>query len=160
MFLVRKWMAERANRKGWLALAVAAATLGPWGELPAQPEDPRSLATAYRERGFRYLEDGSPQAALGQFFAAVEADPTDMRSHLAIGMVQAEHGRLADAIDHFESALAIDPDFAQAHFHRALALDRTGQADAAIDSYHEALRSAPDLVPARYMLSAALRKTG
>ena len=113
----------RARRDAWLILAVAA-TLAPWCGLSAQ--DNALTASAYRERGFQYLKDGSPQAALGQFYAAIEADPGDSESHLAIGIVQAERSRHGDALAHFEDAIAIDPDFSQAHFHRAMALDRTG----------------------------------
>ncbi len=121
---------------------------------------PPVLRGLSHELGFRYLKEGSPQAALGQFHAAVQADGGDKRSRLAIAVIQAEHGRLTEALEEFEAAVAIDPDFAEAHFQRGLALERAGQAGDAVASYHQALRSAPDLIPAMYALSGALRNRG
>ena len=142
-----------------LVIAFAAATALGDG-LAAQTTEPKALATKHRELGFRYLREGTPQAALGQFHAAVEADRDDKHSRLAIGMIQAEHGRLSVALDQFAAAVAIDPDFAQAHLHRGLALQRAGLANDALASFHEAVRSDPDQIPAMYALSAALRKRG
>ena len=108
-----------------VALTFAAVALG--GGLAAQIAEPEVAATKHRELGFRYLQEGSPQAALGQFHAAVETDPNDKHSRLAIGIIQAQHGRLAGALDQFEATIAIDPNFAEAHFQRGLALEKSGR---------------------------------
>ena len=158
---VRNWTPGQTVGAACMALAVAFAAATALGDgLAAQTAEPKAVATKHRELGFRYLREGSPLAALGQFHAAVEADRGDKRSRLAIGMIQAEHGRLSEALDEFAAAVAIDPDFAEAHLQHGLALERAGLADDALASYHEAVRSDPDQIPAMYALSAALRKRG
>ena len=117
-------------------------------------------ASAHRERGRTYLEQGNVGAALAELRVAAEKDPRDAVARDLIGVALGESGMLDAAVASFEDALRLDPRLAQAHFHLGVAQERGGKVAEAIRGFQEAVRLEPRLTEAAYGLALACARVG
>lgn len=76
---------------------------------------------------FEYLRRGEPGAARPPAEEAVQRQPHYFASHLALGQVMFELGRLQEAIAAFELAVTLAPESAQTHFMLSRAYARAGR---------------------------------
>ncbi len=73
----------------------------------------QTSADGITQQGIAQFKQGNMQAAMGQFRAAVQANPNDAVAHDYIGVILAESGRLNEAIAEFDQATRLDPAFAR-----------------------------------------------
>jgi tetratricopeptide (TPR) repeat protein len=114
----------------------------------------QTSAGGLAQQGIVQFKQGNMQAAMGQFRAAVQANPKDGVAHDYIGVILGESGRLNEAIVEFDQAIRLDPGLPDPHFHLGLAYKETGRINDAISEYQEALRLNPAMLEAQYSLSA------
>ena len=112
------------------------------------------------QQGIAQFKQGNMQAAMGQFRAAVQANPNHAVAHDYIGVILGESGKLNEAIVEFDQAIRLDPRLPDPHFHLGLAYKQTGRINDAISEYQEALRINPAMLEAQYSLSAICARVG
>jgi len=122
-------LAARQVAAGKMSDGLATVKLG----LELFPEDAalRSLAQqtsadGITQQGIILFKQGSMQAAMAQFRAAVQANPGDAVAHDYIGVILAESGRLNEAIVEFDQAIRLNPGLPDPHFHLGLPTNRQG----------------------------------
>ena len=90
--------------------------------------------------------------------AAIRIRPDFVDSHINLGNLLDDLGRLPEAIARYREALALNPANPLLRYNLALALERGGAGEEAIGHYREALRLDPAFSQARLRLEAALRR--
>jgi len=120
----------------------------------------RTSADGLTQRGIIQFKQGDRQAAMAQFQAAVQSNPSDAVAHDYIGVILGEAGKLNEAIVEFDHAIRLHPELPDPHFHLGLAYKQTGRINDAISEYQEALRLNPAMQEAQYSLSAICAKLG
>lgn len=121
----------------------AEARLAPW--LAAHPADARALFDA----GYVADEQNRPDAAVGFYRRAVEADPLSFEAHLELGLLLARQTKPTEARPELATATQLDPGVAgaqsKARGWRALAeIDRADNPDAASEDLLQALKLSPE----------------
>ena len=99
------------------------------------------------------LEESDPEQAAGAYRQALALDPGHADSHVNLGCLAHEAGRLREAEQHYRAALATRPDDATAAFDLGVALEDLDRFDDARAAYERALASAPDCADAHYNLA-------
>lgn len=119
-------------------------------------------ADAHLNLGEWMRRTGRPEAALGEFAAAVRAAPTVPEYRFALANVLAgTPGRLAEAIEAYRQAVRLRPDYMEAHSNLGAALGRAGLQAEALGEYRIAARLAPADARVHANLAHALaRKPG
>ncbi len=100
------------------------------------------------DRGCQNFQDGDIEAAVEEFTAIAEADPTDGRAAEALAFLHAEAGRGQAAIAECDRAVACGRDTLVVVVARGRAHLQLGNAAAAAAAAVDALRIAPDCRPA------------
>ena len=110
--------------------------------------------------GIEAGRQGDRQRALGEFRAALEADPTDLiaRHNLAVSLTR--NGDLAGAEAQYREILDRDPANSQAAFGLGNLLAQQGRLEEAIAQLRRSLEGADDFKQARMNLAAALGRAG
>jgi len=124
------------------------------------PARASASAAGMFERGSALFSAGDNDGALLCFRKALEADPSDARSHNALGAVLTLRGELDAAARELRSAIALDPGNAEARYNMGNVLKQQGKLREAAASYREALAEAPDLLPAQVNLGVVLNELG
>jgi tetratricopeptide (TPR) repeat protein len=65
----------------------------------------------YTARGVEKLKLGNPDAAAGDFEAAISLNAADAQAHYNLACIYATGGRKAEALEHLEAAVRIDPEY-------------------------------------------------
>jgi len=111
-------------------------------------------------RGIAKQRMNQPEAARGDFIAAVNHNPNDPRPRDAMARLALQHGAPEIAREQFEAALAAAPSYGPARLGLALLNEREGRASQAAEDYRAALALAPRWRPARVRFGAALVAAG
>jgi tetratricopeptide (TPR) repeat protein len=120
----------------------------------------QTLSNGHLQQGIAQFQQGNFQGAMGEFRAAVAANPEDAVAHDYIGMILGESGEITAAITEFQQAARLDNSLAGPHAHLGLAYAKTGRTQTAILEYQEALRLDPKMLEAQYGLSEICTKLG
>lgn len=170
------WWLRRWAFPGWrsaVALAVAAAILLFCGLTARRNRDYRSELALFADTaakrprnayaranyGTALLAAGRPEAAVGQFEAALRLRPAYPIAEDDLGNALLELGRTAEAIAHYRAALKFDPGLADAHNNLGGALARLGRLAEAEAEIRAALRLQPDDAEAHNNLGGILAGT-
>lgn len=115
-------------------------------------------AEAYLERGNAHRSLVEPDAALADFQAAADLNPTLAEAHAGIAMIYVERNDQRHALEELNKSLSIQPNI-EAYYQRGLILDAQGEHKKAIDDYDLAIavaRDAPYMYRARAMAKQSL----
>ena len=111
-------------------------------------------------RGIARQRMNQPEAAQGDFVAAVNHNPNDPRPRDALARLALQHGALEVAREQFEAALAACASYGPARLGLALLSEREGRPGQAAEDYRAALALAPRWRPARVRFGATLVASG
>jgi tetratricopeptide (TPR) repeat protein len=120
-------------------------------------------AKTYFELGEALEQKGNVAEAVGQYKAALNADPTSSRNEAVyadLGYALARTGKLEDAIASFNKALDATPGDPRAHAGLGAAMLDEGRLDESISHCQKALDADPDSAPAHNTMGAALARNG
>lgn len=106
------------------------------------------------------LEASDPEQARLAYQKALALDPTHADSHVNLGCLEHEAGRLGDAERHYRAALAIRPDDATAAFDLGVVLEDLGRLEEARAAYQQAVDRTPDCTDAHYNLARLCDRLG
>ena len=106
------------------------------------------------------MEEKDPQAAIELYHRIVEIDPSNAFSHVNLGRLYHEGGRLQLAAKHYCEAIKFDRNCALAHFDYANVLDDLRHFDASIREYEIALKICPTYGDALFNLADLLERRG
>ena len=109
--------------------------------------------------GLVFEEQGNINEAINSYLGAIEARPSDFKSHNNLGNLLKSKGRLDEAERHFRVALQINPNFVQAYFNLGVVLRLQGRIDEAIKQYSQALQIQPD-ANTQYNIGNAFQSQG
>lgn len=138
---------------GILAAGLLLSSLGPLAVLFESP----APAPAAADGEHRHLETSE---ALKTLEAAVQANPQDAMSLIALGNAYYDEGKWPQATDTYARALAVEPKNVDVRTDMGTALYYQGKAQEAIDAYHLALKEKPDHLNAHMNLGIVYRSTG
>ena len=108
------------------------------------------MPEAYVERGNAHRSLGESDAALADFQAAVDLNPTLADAHNGIAMIYVERHDQRRALEELNKSLSLKPTV-EAYFQRGQILEAQGDHKKAIEDYDRAIGEAPD---APYMYRA------
>jgi tetratricopeptide (TPR) repeat protein len=91
---------------------------------------------------------------------ALDLDSKSPDGHMAMAILMATTGRLAEAIHHFRIVLKEHPQLAQVRANLATALYESEQFEESIVEFEKALKIEPSLIKAKLTYASALRKSG
>jgi tetratricopeptide (TPR) repeat protein len=112
----------------------------------------------YLERGNAHRALGESDAALADFQAAADLNPSFAEAHTGIAMIYLERNDPRRTLEELNRSLSIQPNI-EAYYQRGLILDAQGEHQKAIDDYDKAIavaRDAPYMYRARAMAKQSL----
>jgi tetratricopeptide (TPR) repeat protein len=115
-------------------------------------------AEAYLERGNAHRSLAEPDAALADFQAAADLNPSLTAAHNGIAMIYIERHDSRRAVEELGKSIAIQPNI-EAYYQRGMILESQGEHQKAIDDYDQAIalaRDAPEVYLARATAKANL----
>lgn len=112
------------------------------------------------ERGESLLASGDAAAAEPLFREAIEADPSDGRAHLDLGLALEMLERLEDAEGAYRAAIEASPQLAEARNNLGVLLRDTERTAEAVEVLREAVRVRPGFASAHLNLALALEESG
>lgn len=138
---------------GILAAGLLLSSLGPLTVLFESP----APAPVAADGTHRHLEASEALKALE---AAVQANPKDAMSLIALGNAYYDEGKWPQASETYARALAVEPNNPDVRTDMGTALFYQGKTKEAIDAYHLALRAKPDHLNAHMNIGIVYRSTG
>jgi len=108
----------------------------------------------------RDLEPVSADRAMDAYLRSLRADPGHVDSHLNLGRMLHEDGRLGEAEGHYRQALAAAPDSSTAAFNLGVVSEDLGRSGEAKRAYRRALEHEPGLSAAHFNLARLLEREG
>ncbi len=120
------------------------------------------MPQAYLERGNAHRILGEPDAALADFQAAADQDPTLADAHNGMAMIYLERRDQRHALEEFNKSISLRPTV-EAFFQRGQILEAQGDHQKAIDDYDRAIaeaRDAPYMYRARALAKSSLGDAG
>jgi tetratricopeptide (TPR) repeat protein len=105
-------------------------------------------------------EDADPAGAEAAYREALARDPTHPGSHLSLGFLLHQSGRLEEAVSHYRLAADADPLDGLAAFNLGVSLEDLGRKDEAIAAYRRAIVADPELADAHYNLGRLYEEAG
>ena len=106
------------------------------------------------------LHLGDQAAALPALLAAIEQNPRDVDTMLALGVAAGQRGLIADSVEWFTRATRIRPELPLAWLNLAVSLEQSGDLPRAEAMYREAIRWQPDSSAAHEHLANLLAVRG
>ncbi len=166
---LRAWLRRRTVRAGALLACLTVVTGAcaprltplPTVTTPAHPdyvypEVPPVFArpelTLRLDRGWTFLQAGNPEAARGEFSAALSANPRFYPAEAGMAYARLAEGDAEGAASAFERALARDAAYVPALVGRGDALLALDRPDEAAEAYRAALEARPELPEVRRRL--------
>ena len=116
--------------------------------------------TAHYNLGVALDDLGRPEAAIGEYQAAVLIRPKFVQARINLGLDLDKLGRGNDALAAYETAVAVAPDMADARINLGDALFTRGKNEEAVHQLKEAVRLAPNSASAHNSLAASLYTQG
>lgn len=110
--------------------------------------------------GAALLEAGDAQAAIREFRAALQAQPSNADAHGNLALALERSGETASALKEYERALALAPGHAKAANNRAVLLAKLGRTDEARRAFEQLVQSNTQSADAWANLGAFLRESG
>ena len=110
--------------------------------------------------GLAAYAKGDVAGSVGQFTAAVEADPSNAQALNNLGQALVRSGRAREAIPYFDRAVAAASSEWTYHFNRAKAHGELQEWGSAVAGYREAARLFPDDYATAFNLARALQANG
>lgn len=106
---------------------------------------PRSLATAYNNRGLAYDDKGDYDSAIADYTKSIELHPDAVTYHNRC-VAYRDNGDADSAISDCDQAIKLRPTYADAYNDRGLAYHDRGDFDRAISDYDQAIKFDPDAI--------------
>lgn len=106
------------------------------------------------------LEDVDRERARDCYRRALELEPDHAESHVNLGCLDHEDGKLEDALAHYRAGLASAPDDLTAAFDLAVVLGDLGRDGEARAAYEAVLRADPDCADAHHNLARLCERLG
>ncbi len=127
-------------------------------------QQPSGNAAALLAQGKQAEDRGEFPQALGDYEAALLADPNNAEVNFKIGLLKGQFGDFTGAAAAFQAALQTAPNFAKAHYNLGLTMvaasGNTPQWARALAEFRAALALQPDYAEARNMVGVGLLETG
>lgn len=117
-------------------------------------------ASAEVARGEALLARGDAAGAEPIFRAAIEADPSDPRAHLDLGLALEMLERFEEAAQAYRAAIEADPGLAEARNNLGVLLREQGETEEAVSVLREAVSARPGFASAHLNLALALEDAG
>jgi tetratricopeptide (TPR) repeat protein len=106
------------------------------------------------------LESSDPKAAIDAYLRALEHDVEHADTHVNLGRLLHEGGRLREALAHYQLAAAARPGDPVALFNCGVALEDLGQVEEAIAAYRGAIAADRAQADAHFNLARLYERTG
>lgn len=103
-----------------------------------------TIAIAYNNRGFSYIEAEQWDLAFEDFKKAIEILPTYAYAYSNIGSIYFLKEQYDLAIQYFNKTLSLDPEHAKSHNILGLIYEKKGQLDLALKKFNTAVELEPD----------------
>ncbi len=155
----RLWSPESGQFVFDFERARAADSAAPVRALPCADLERERDAEGWYRLGCE-LEAGDPEHARTAYARALDLAPTHADTHLNLGCLDHEAGRLADAEVHYRAALAARAGDATARFDLAVALEDQQRVDEAREAYLACLADDPAYAEAHYNLARLCERAG
>ena len=126
----------------------------------AAMRDMLKTSQQFIKRGLAAYEAGNYQEAKKQYQEAIQQDPTDANTHLALAWVQEILGDLNAAELATDKALSLDANLAKAHYNKATLLERANNNELALTHYRKAVLNDEEALPPRLLLANSLMRNG
>jgi cytochrome c-type biogenesis protein CcmH/NrfG len=137
---------------GILAAGLVLSSLGPLAVLFESPAPAPASSEAHQ-----HLEASEATKVLE---AAVQANPKDSMSLIALGNAYYDEGKFPKAAEIYARALEVEPNNPDVRTDMGTALFYQGKSKEAIDAYHRAIHDQPDHLNAHMNLGIVYRSTG
>ena len=115
----------------------------------------QQLPDAYVERGNAYRNLGEPDAAIADYRAATDLNPSLAAAHNGIAMVYLERHDLPHALEELNKSITLQPTV-DAYYQRGQILESQGNHQKAIEDYDRAIAEEPD-APYMYLARAVAK---
>lgn len=96
-------------------------------------------ATAYKNRGNFYGENGNSAAALKDYSKLLSMQTNDAEVYNNLGNIYADQGKLPASIDAYSKAITLRPDYVNAYTNRGISYNAMNQGEKAIDDFTKAI---------------------
>ena len=103
----------------------------------------QQLPDAYLERGNAHRILGEPEAAVADYRAATELNPTLATAHNGIAMIFLERQDTQHALEELNKSITLQPTV-DAYYQRGQILESQGNHQKAIEDYNRAIAEQPD----------------
>ena len=110
--------------------------------------------------GVAFEKQGRPDRAIGEYRAALAAQPGYAAAHNNLGFALSNEGRFDEALAEFQEALKWNAEPAKTHFGMGIVFGREGRGSDAVAQFREAVKGQPDWPEAHYNLGIALEHAG
>jgi tetratricopeptide (TPR) repeat protein len=107
-----------------------------------------------------YIKEQKFTAAIQAADVAVQLDPTNYVTHVALGAALTYGGRYEDAIKSYLEAIELSPEEGSSYSAMADALDQLGRLDEAVAALRKAVELAPESAPIRNHLGQIFARQG
>jgi len=107
----------------------------------------------YLDNGRTAFERGDLQSAAENYRLALESNPADATTHLALSWVLELLGKTREASEQIDLSLELDPDSAKAHYSKARMLGEAGNDTQAAEHYLMAIAGDPQAEPPKVLLA-------
>ena len=162
-----------SNKKAWFFPAVALLCLsslltfrqaGHWRSSRSLYEHAIAVTAgnfvAHNNLGNVYQTEGQTEAAIREYWKALESNPVYTTAMFNIGVVMQKEGRHEEAVRYLAEVLRLDPGYANAHNTMGLVLNETGRPEEAVLHFSKAINIKPNHEQAHNNLAAVLTGLG
>ncbi|HYE85009.1 MAG TPA: tetratricopeptide repeat protein, partial [Vicinamibacterales bacterium] len=115
---------------------------------------------AHYKRGAVYQSQNELEAALRDFRAASDLDPSSLRAIESLGDINVALGRHDRAVERYAAFAALDDRNARVQYKLGLSRYRAGRVNDAVAALQQALHLEPAMTDAHYVLGLVLRDRG
>ncbi|KAI8823702.1 uncharacterized protein EV422DRAFT_585274 [Fimicolochytrium jonesii] len=119
-----------------------------------------SDSNAYRNRGLLYWQQGDPENALIDLYAARDAFPEDAKLRALLGLCLQKLGKVEQAIEEFSSAIKLNVFMREAYIARANVHAMAGQTEQARKDYLRVLHMDPRCIEALINIAYTFQRDG
>jgi tetratricopeptide (TPR) repeat protein len=112
------------------------------------------------QRGNQFVENGQFEEAIGEYEAALAAEPDNVSVMINLGVAYYNTGQFQQAVTQYQRALDIAPDEADVHSNLAATYVQVGDLETALQEYQAAVALQPDLAQAHFGLGVVYIELG
>ena len=110
--------------------------------------------------GYLAYQAGEYKTAAAAYRKALESNPADHTTRVALGWVLEILGESESAFTELRKVIKAEPEHAKAHYSMGALYEHLGRDEKALPHYRKAVAAQPDALPPRLLLANALMRTG